>query len=88
MLIICGNYKSEGRLHNSSERDSHSSDTNALKLCVNAHTAVLLLVIQTTLKQLYEAVESQTCKERGTRDRAGCRKAGNQEITASQLNTN
>lgn len=61
---------------------------NALKLCTNAHIAVLLLIIQTTLKQLCEAVESQTCKERGTRGRAGCRQAGNQERTASQLKSN
>lgn len=97
MLIICGNYKMKGRwgegssfesLHNSSERNSQSSDTNALKFCVNAHTAVLLLVIQTTLKQMCEALESQTCKERGTRGRAGCRQARNQERTASQLKTN
>lgn len=75
-------------LCNSSERDSQSSDTNALNLCTNAYIAVLLLIIQTTLKQLCEAVESQTCKERGTRGRAGCRQAGNQERTASQLKSN
>lgn len=75
-------------LRNSLERDPQSSDTNALKLRVNAHAAVLLLIIQTTLKQLCEAVELQTHKERGTRDRAGCRQAGNQERTASQLKTN
>jgi len=42
-------------------------------------------MIQTTLKQLCEAVELQTYKEGGTRDRAGSRQAGNQNRTASQL---
>lgn len=69
-------------------REIPTALTNALKLCVNAHAAVLLLIIQTTLKQLCEAVELQTCEKRGTRDRAGCRQAGNQERTASQLKTN
>lgn len=73
-------------LRNSLERDPQSSDTNALKLRVNAHAAVLLLIIQTTLKQLCEAVELQTRKERGTRDRAGCRQAGNQENSISAKN--
>lgn len=76
-------------LCNSLERDSHSPDRNALKLGgATAHGAVLQLLIQTTLKQLCEAVELQTYKEGGTRNRAGSRQAGNQDRTASQLKTN
>lgn len=44
-------------------------------------------MIQTTLKQLCEAVELQTYQEGGTSDRAGSRQAGNQDTTASQLKT-
>lgn len=53
-----------------------------------AHRAVLQLMIQTTLKQLCEAVELQTYKDEGTRNRAGSRQAGYQDRTASQLKTN
>lgn len=45
-------------------------------------------MIQTTLKQLCEAVELQTYKDEGTRNRAGSRQAGYQDRTASQLKTN